>query len=104
MYVSARAMTAPPTTNFALMTVPSSSRDRRSRTRRGGPGLVAGRPAPALERHQLTLQAEEPPPVAAEDERREPVGGEDERPVGGHQAKTSSSCRSRRTRLAVKWP
>src|SRR5947208_15124378 len=101
MYVSATAMTAPPTTNFALMTVPSS-RDRRSRARRGGPGLVARRPAPELARHQLTLSTEEPPPVAAEDERREPVGGEDERPVVGHQAKTSSSCRSRRTRLAVK--
>src|SRR5881296_1942237 len=102
MYVSATAMTAPPTTNFALMTVPSSSRDRRPRARRSGPGLVARRPTPALERHQLTLSTEEPPPVAAEDERREPVGGEDERPVVGHQAKTSSSCRSRRTRLAVK--
>src|SRR3989442_15586950 len=102
MYGGGRGMRAPPTTNFALMTVPSSSGDRRSGARRGGPGLVAGRPAPALARPQLTLSTEEPPPVAAEDERREPVGGEDERPVVGHQAKTSSSCRSRRTRLAVK--
>src|SRR3989454_12437578 len=102
MYGGGMAMTAPPTTTFALMRVPSSSGDGRPRARRGGPGLVAGRPAPALARHQLTLSTEEPPPVAAEDERREPVGGEDERPVVGHQAKTSSSCRSRRTRLAVK--
>src|SRR2546422_3334473 len=102
MYVSARAMTAPPTTNFALMTVLSSSRDRRPRARRGGPGLVARRPAPALERHQLTLEAEEPPPVAPQDERPEPVRREDAGPVVGHQAKTSSSCRSRGTRLAPK--
>src|SRR2546425_7785933 len=102
MSVSATAMTAPPRTTFALMTVRSSSRDGRPRARRGGRGLVARRPTPALERHQLTLQAEEPPPVTAEDQRREPVGGEDEGPVVGHQAKTSSSCRSRRTRLDVK--
>src|SRR5438876_8244476 len=57
MYVGATAMTAPPTTNFALMAVRSSSRDRRPRARRGGPGLVARRPragarapqAPALD-------------------------------------------------------
>src|SRR2546428_3692318 len=99
MYVSARAMTAPPTTNFALMTVPSSSRDRRSRARRGGPGLVAGRPPPAPARHPLTPSTEEPPPVAPEDERRQPVSGEGERPSVGHQAKNSSPRRRRRTRL-----
>src|SRR2546422_10417022 len=98
MYVSARAMTAPPTTNFALMTVPSSSRDRRSPARRGGPGLVAGRPPPALARHPLPLSTEEPPPVAAEDERREPAGGEDGPTRVGEQAETSPSFRSRRTR------
>src|SRR2546422_967957 len=102
MYVSARAMTAPPTTNFALMTVLSSSRDRRPRARRGGPGLVTRLPPPALGRRPLTREAGGPPPRGASAERREPVGGEDEGPVVGHQAKTSSSCRSRRTRLAVK--
>src|SRR3989441_7401027 len=104
MYVSARAMTAPPTTNFALMTVPSSSRDRRSRARRGGPGLLAGRPPPALARHQLTLSTGEPPPGAAEEQPRQPVGREDERPDVGPQAKTSSSCRSRRPSFALEEP
>src|SRR2546428_12897488 len=102
MFGGGRARGAPPTTTFALMTVLSSSRERRPRARRGGPGLVAGRPAPALARHQLTLEAEEAPPVAAQDERREPVGGGDERPVGGHPAKTPPSCRNKGQPMARK--
>src|SRR3989454_6579551 len=101
MYVSARAMTAPPTTNFALMTVPSSSRDRRSRARRGGPGGVAGRPAPARARPQPTLSTGEAPPVAAEEERRAPLGGEDGRPGFGAQGENSSLLLTRDTRSAV---
>src|SRR3989441_12575676 len=99
MYVSATAMTAPPTTNFALMTVRSSSRDRRPRARRGGPGLLARRPTPALERPQLTLQAGEPPPVTAAGPPRQPVGGQDQGPVVGHQAEAPPPPRRRRPRV-----
>src|SRR5882762_7334989 len=78
---------------------------RRSAWRCSFQGGPRGRRTHWVARHrcaELLLAPDQTPPVGEQDQRGEPVGGEDEAPVVRHQAAASASSRSRRTRLARK--
>src|SRR5688500_7764221 len=90
MYARASAMTPPPTKILGLVICLSRACSSRSRTR----GWAA---------QKLPLATAQAAPVPGEGGGGEQVGGGDEAPIVGHQASTSRSASSRRTRLTTKY-